>query len=97
MISNRLAWLVAFALFSAPFTVLAQGRPNGLKDHTDGYDHALELELDFSSVSLEWSDSQLTTLLPKVYGSFGLSDDLELEVTIPTVFFDSSADEDART
>jgi hypothetical protein len=95
VISNRLAWLAAFALFSAPAGVLAQGRPIGLSDHTGGRDHALELELDASIVGEDGpGEGQHTTLLPKVYGSFGLSDDLELEVEIPSVFYDYSPDND---
>jgi hypothetical protein len=95
VISNRLAWLAAFALLSAPLTVLAQGRPIGLKDHTGGRDHALELELDVSIIGEDGPGAeQHTTLLPKVYGSFGLSDDLELEVEIPSVFYDYSSDDD---
>lgn len=91
----RSAWLLVFVLLSAPLSALAQGRPITLNDRKGGRDHALELELDFSSVSRDGDDGQLTTLLPKVYGSFGLTDALELEVTLPTVFFDYSPDEDA--
>lgn len=95
VICNRLAWLAVFALFSAPLTVLAQGRPIGLSDHSGGRDHALELELDLSIIGEDGpGEGQHTTLLPKVYGSFGLSDDIELEVEIPSVFYDYSPDND---
>jgi hypothetical protein len=86
---NRLGWLVLLACVSAPIGALAQGRPIGLNERVGGRDHALELELDVSVVDEDGPGaSTVTTLLPKVYGSFGLTDDLELEVTIPAVFAD---------
>lgn len=92
---NRLGWLVLFACLSAPIGALAQGRPIVLNDRAGGRDHALELELDVSVSSEDGpAAATYTTLLPKVYGSFGLTDDLELEVTIPTLFVDDSPDED---
>jgi hypothetical protein len=91
----RLASLVVCALLSAPWTAVAQGRPIGLNERKGGRDHALELELDFSSVSQEGSDARITALLPKVYGSFGLTEELELEVTIPSVFLDYSPDDNS--
>lgn len=90
---NRWVGLVILALLSAPLGALAQGRPIGLSDRKGGRDHAIELELDFNSISEDGpADAQATTLLPKIYGSFGLSRDLELEVTLPAVFHDYSAD-----
>jgi len=91
---NRLGWMVLFVCLSAPIGALAQGRPIGLNDRAGGRDHAIELELDVSIASEDGPGAATyTTLLPKVYGSFGLTDDLELEVTIPSVFVDYSRDE----
>src|SRR5688572_24457686 len=85
---HGLSWLLAVAL--APLAASAQGRPLVLADRTAGNDHALELELDYSHVSTDgaFGDQSLNTLLPKVYGSFGLTRSLELELTLPTVFID---------
>jgi len=86
--------MVLFVCLSAPIGALAQGRPIGLNDRAGGRDHAIELELDVSIASEDGPGAATyTTLLPKVYGSFGLTDDLELEVTIPSVFVDYSRDE----
>lgn len=86
---NRLGWVVLFMGLSAPIAAVAQGRPIGLNDRAGARDHALELELDLSIASEDGpGEATYTTLLPKVYGSFGLSKDLELEVAIPTVFED---------
>lgn len=93
---TRLGCAVALALVSAPLGALAQGRPILLNDRKGGRDIALELELDVSSINEEGpSDAQHTTLLPKVYGSFGLSRELELEVEIPSMFYDYAPDDDA--
>jgi hypothetical protein len=90
--SKRLSFLGLVLCFSAPLVALAQGRPIGLAEQKGGRDHALELELDFSSVTFETPTNELTysTLLPKVYGSFGLTEHLELEATLPTIFVDYS-------
>src|SRR5689334_23394860 len=90
---NRFGWMVAVCL-SIPASALAQGRPIGLADRTGGRDHALELELDFSRVSEDPpNEADYTALLPKVYGSFGLTEELELEVTLPLIFADYSPEE----
>lgn len=96
MIRNRWGWLVLLACLSEPIGAFAQGRPIGLHDRAGGRDHAIELELDLSFASeVGPGEATYTTLLPKVYGSFGLTDDLELEVAIPTVFEDYSPDDGA--
>jgi hypothetical protein len=95
LMRNRFGWLMLFVCLSTPIVALAQGRPIGLNDRAGGRDHAIELELDVSIASEDGpNEATYTTILPKVYGSFGLTEDLELEVTIPTVFEDYSPDED---
>lgn len=91
---NRLGRVVLFACLSVTTGALAQGRPIGLHERAGGRDHAIELELDVSIASEDGpGEATYTTILPKVYGSFGLTDNLELEVTIPTVFEDYSPDD----
>lgn len=85
----RSLFITGLLFASLPIAALAQGRPIGLAERKAGRDHALELEFDFSRVTYDApSDTAVTTLLPKLYGSFGLTQHLELEVTLPTVFVD---------
>jgi len=90
--TNRFAFAALALCFSSSLVAQAQaqGRPIGLADRKGGRDHALELDFDWSSVGDEVT---YTTLLPTLYGSFGLTDKLEFEVTLPLVFVDISPEE----
>jgi hypothetical protein len=89
---------IAFAPLFAPPRAAAQGRPIGLAERKGGREHAVELEFDFSSITFEppvptVQEITYTTLLPKVYGSFGLTDTLELEAQLTTIYADYSPEE----
>lgn len=89
---------IAFAPLLAPQLAAAQGRPIGLAERKGGRDHAVELEFDFSSFTIEVPipaspEITYTTLLPKLYGSFGLTDTLELEAQLTTIYADYSPEE----
>src|SRR5687768_5195982 len=83
---------IAFAPLVASQRAEAQGRPIGLAERKGGRDHAVELEFDFSSISTE-ADASFTTIVPKLYGSFGIARNLELEAQLTTMFVDYSPDE----
>jgi len=87
--------MTAIGIAFAPLVAAAQGRPIGLAERKGGRQHAVELEFDFSSLSSERvspaaPENTYTTLLPKLYGSFGLSDTLELEAQLTTIYADYS-------
>jgi len=87
---KRCVLLALLGIAFAPLAAAAQGRPIGLAERKGGRDHALELELDFSSITIDpplaAAEVTYTTLLPKLYGSFGLTETLELEAQLTTIY-----------